>query len=434
MTRLDSPLKDRMIFNVGARRSGTWWLQRMVTAHPEVAAVPVETHLFSLGVHPLHERFHHGARESILPGFTYIGRDELLDATRDFCDRVFAQWMEGGVRFVAERTPLHVLHLDLIADVYPDAWVVHIIRDGRDVTRSLVSRHFGPATIEAAAGEWSASVQAGLRARGRERYIEVRYEDLLRDPEHQLRALYARLGLDSSREAVAAGLDEHRSAASVDPADPRVGAGKWRGALTAREFAAVERIAGDLLAELGYLEDARSSIQAERPSRRVLDKLAGGTRRTRQVVRRVRRLAAPFSDRSRESRTPAESQVLLSSLTNDVLACAHEARVGGLDELLDPSVVVEVVNLDDESHRRAAGAAGRAELARVLLGYAEMGGRQVKSELTAIPPTATAITSYELPDGTRTERVLVLTMRGERVGRLAFFELPVRRPESRTKG
>lgn len=47
-----SPLTDGMIFNVGSRRSGTFWLQRIVCAQPTVAGVPSETHLLSHGIAP----------------------------------------------------------------------------------------------------------------------------------------------------------------------------------------------------------------------------------------------------------------------------------------------------------------------------------------------------------------------------------------------
>ena len=49
----------QMIFNVGARRCGTYWLQRITCAHPAVAEVPSETYVFSHGIAPLMERFHH---------------------------------------------------------------------------------------------------------------------------------------------------------------------------------------------------------------------------------------------------------------------------------------------------------------------------------------------------------------------------------------
>jgi len=68
-----------MIFNVGSRRSGTFWLQRIVTAHPEVAAVPSETHLFSSGIAPLFECFQHSLRSSTKVGEIYVACDAASD-------------------------------------------------------------------------------------------------------------------------------------------------------------------------------------------------------------------------------------------------------------------------------------------------------------------------------------------------------------------
>jgi hypothetical protein len=140
VSREQSPLRGRMIFNVGSRRSGTFWLQRIVTAHPEVSAVGSETHLFSHGIAPLAERFHHAAMGSGQVGTTFIERDTLLDALRDFCDTVFAPMLEPGKTRLAERTPLHALHTGLIGDIYPDGRIVHIIRDGRAVATAPCSR------------------------------------------------------------------------------------------------------------------------------------------------------------------------------------------------------------------------------------------------------------------------------------------------------
>src|SRR5687768_11824026 len=108
MSRAHSPLHGRMIFNVGARRSGTFWLQRIVTSHPEVCAVPSETTLFSDGIAPLLRRFHHGARSRPQAGRLYLDRETLLDATRDFCDVALGAQLEEGARYLAERTAMHV--------------------------------------------------------------------------------------------------------------------------------------------------------------------------------------------------------------------------------------------------------------------------------------------------------------------------------------
>ena len=72
MSEIDnSPLAGQMIFSTGASRSGTYWLQRIVMAHPDVFGIPSKTLLFSHGMAPLLERFHHGARGSTELGAIY---------------------------------------------------------------------------------------------------------------------------------------------------------------------------------------------------------------------------------------------------------------------------------------------------------------------------------------------------------------------------
>jgi hypothetical protein len=141
----------------------------------------------------------------------------------------------------------------LIAEIYPDARFVHIIRDGRDVARSIVAQPWGPTTVKEAAKEWSSSVTAGHAAADElgERLLEVHYEDLLAEPRPGIERLYAHLGLDG-------GIDEALEAAgekaNIGRHDKRVGSGKWRDAWGRRERRDFEQEAGDLLRELGYDE------------------------------------------------------------------------------------------------------------------------------------------------------------------------------------
>ena len=247
-----------MVFNVGARRSGTYWLQRIVCAHPSVAEVPSETYVFSHGIAPLMERFQHEDRDSQQVGTVYADRERLLTAVRALCDTVFGEFAQSGESHVAERTPWHVHHLPLISEVYPDARFVHIVRDGRDVVRSLVAQPWGPASVREAAEEWRDSVTAGRAAASSlgDRLLEVRYEEMLADPRAGVARLYAHLGLEGA-------LDDALAAAghetNVGPHDARVGAGKWREGWKRRDLREFERVAGPLLRELGYAQGPGAS-------------------------------------------------------------------------------------------------------------------------------------------------------------------------------
>src|SRR4051794_8557731 len=167
MSRADSPLRGRVVFIVGARRSGTNWLERILTAHPAIVAMPTETYLFSHGIEPFSERFQHANPSAPSMGRTFMPREAFLDSVRDLVDRAFLETLERrdpSARYIAERTPWHASHLPLIADVYPDARVVNIVRDGRAVARSLLSMPWGPDTMEEAAAEWRDAIDDARRS------------------------------------------------------------------------------------------------------------------------------------------------------------------------------------------------------------------------------------------------------------------------------
>ena len=245
----------RMIFNVGARRSGTYWLQRITCAHPAVAEVPSETYVFSHGIAPLMERFHHDDPAYEEVGKVYAERAKVIGSIRNLCDTVFGEFARPGQTHAAERTPWHVYHVPLIAEVYPDATFVHIIRDGRDAARSITAQPWPPDTVGEAAEEWRSSVAAGRAAAADlgDRMLEVRYEEVLAEPEQAIRQIYAHHGLEGGLDQA---LEAAAAKANIGRQDRRVGAGKWRESWGRRELRDFEKVAGDLVRELGYDQGA----------------------------------------------------------------------------------------------------------------------------------------------------------------------------------
>ena len=297
MSRADSPLRDKVIFVVGARRSGTNWLQRAIAAHPDVVAAPSETFLIHALV-PLRDRFHHGSVDSPKTSRSYVHRDAMLDQMRALCDTVFVGLMDGldpkAKRFV-ERTPDHVRDLDLVAELYPDAHVVHIIRDGRDVVRSLLAQGWGPSEARDAALEWRSAIEsARASAPNLLRYHEVVYEQMLAEPATHVRDLYTTLGLRTSDAELETAFAEVGITYNADPASSGVGAEKWRTELDPHVLAVVDEAAGDLLAELGYPPSDGAGQRVERD--------AGGSAGRRRRARP--RPEAAFAQGRRTRRGP----------------------------------------------------------------------------------------------------------------------------------
>jgi hypothetical protein len=396
-----------MIFNVGSRRSGTFWLQRIVTAHPAVSAVGSETHLFSHGIAPLAERFHHAALGSAQVGSTFIERDALLDALRDFCDTVFAPMIEPGKERLAERTPLHALHTGLIADIYPDARIVHIIRDGRDVVRSLLAQQWGPENVAEGAREWRASIESARAGAHRDRYLEVRYEDLHADPVARIPELYRWLELPVDDAVIEHALAEAKVERNLDPKGTPAGSGKWRQVLTPDDLAAFEDVAGDVLYGLGY---ERAEALGSRPKG---TGLRGLLRRGTPAGLKDDGGLAPVSPQGEHAGNEVEAQRTIDALL-DAFHTAPE-RAGAM---LTDGATVRVVNGTEE---HAAGGDGARELLLGTLRADEaLRGRQLRGDVHPEPPLFTVLLSYDTPAG-RADRVLVARLDGDRVRELVLY-------------
>ena len=406
MSRAESPLRGRMIFNVGSRRSGTFWLQRIVTAHPEVSAVGSETHLFSHGIAPLAERFHHAALGSGQVGSTFIERDALLDALRDFCDAVFAPMIEPGKTRLAERTPLHSLHTDLIGDVYPDGRIVHIIRDGRDVVRSLLAQQWGPQNVADGAREWRAAIETARAGAHIDRYLELRYEDLHAEPALRISGLYHWLGLPVDDAILERALAEARVERNLDPRGTPAGSGKWRTLFTPEDLAAFEEVAGDLLYELGY-ERAEALGLRPRAGLRARFRRGGSDGLIADDG------LAPIAVAGEHAGEEVEAQRHIDALL-DAFHTAPE-RAG---ELLGDGATVRVV--DGGRERAAGGERARVLLVEALREDVAMRGRQLRGDVHPEPPLFTVMLRYDTPDG-GADRVLVARLDGDRVQELALY-------------
>lgn len=410
MARADSPLAERMVFVVGARRSGTNLVQRMLSAHPRVLAVPSETHLFSHGLKPLIDHIQTVAPRAASPGLTFMEPDELVDGLRDFCDRVFdglARALGGpGDCVIVERTPWHAYALDLITEVYPDATVVHIVRDGRDCARSLLSQDWGPSSMEEAAEEWRSSVEAARTSGPRARtYLEVRYEELIVAPEVEVARLYEGLGLPVSDGELTAALETAGVRFNVDSSAPEIGSGKWRTRLSDDDLMAFHEVAGELLGDLGYPSDleVRSPVVAA-PHRRT--GLRSSLQR-RKVSRQGRRARAVLQQLQ-------ASQQVLEAFASDVGDQRWDAVIAPLDDRV-------VVRVEGAEHWSAEGTAATVRFASLLKAHSALWSRRARWEIFAGVPHSTLVCWPAIGGGSSQHATFVLTIQGRTVTEVVFI-------------
>ena len=273
--------KSAPVFVLGCPRSGTTALYHMLLSAGNFAVYRAESHVFNI----LAPRFGHMRslqdREELMQHWlrSKLFRVSGLDAEA-IREKVIADCRNGGdflrtvmeaiarhqgVERWADCTPEHLLYIPEIKREIPQALIIHIIRDGRDVALSYVKQgwtypmpwdareHLGVAGLY-----WEWIVRRG-RQYGMslgEHYREVRFEDLVSQPRETLAQLsefvgqdldydqIQRAGIGSVREPNSSFADE--LGAQFNPV------ARWKTKMTGEEVAGFERLCGGFLKELGY--------------------------------------------------------------------------------------------------------------------------------------------------------------------------------------
>jgi hypothetical protein len=244
-----SPLADRAVFILGCFRSGTTWLEHLLLAHPFTCGLDGRESWVFEGLADLWSNITDG------PLANAVGPEAGALAERRYIDTLLTGFRDETRRaatHVVEKSPVHTDHLSQLAAVYPEAWYVNIVRDGRDVVRSLIEVDDGT-DAEAGARMWQRAVSNVQRdAPLLTRFREVRYEDVVNDPVGHATSLLHWIGLDVD-DGVRAEL-EQRAGHHVSRRNTsgRPGAGKWRHELTDLQVETIERIAGAELHAYGY--------------------------------------------------------------------------------------------------------------------------------------------------------------------------------------
>jgi hypothetical protein len=262
------PRLERPVFIIGAARSGTTFLGDCIGRLPEIT-------------------YHHEPPATKAAGrYVYTGEWGFRRARRFY--RMVFSWLvrvelDGHLRF-CEKTPTNAFLIPFLDRAFPGCQFVHIIRDGRDASASHMRKPwlradgvtgerepggylhgpFAPWWVEPgrerefeAVGDarrmawaWRRYTEVALRdgpPLGADRYHELRYESLVRDPHGEADRVSDFLGITraTSREVL------REAAGRVEPGS----IGNWRRSLSTQDLADIEAEAGDLLGRLGYRDE-----------------------------------------------------------------------------------------------------------------------------------------------------------------------------------
>jgi hypothetical protein len=297
-------LEREFLFVVGSPRSGTSWLQLMIAAHPSVCGT-TELRLYNKYTAPWLQAW---KEETPLKeeGRHYLGLPVLWTEAEfhgflmGFLERVYTKVIAAkpDATHILDKHPHYSEFVEDIRSFIPGARFIHVIRDGRDVAVSLAaaSRQMGWFARESLpdyGALWKNRLLAARKAKAfTGRYLEVRYEELSAAPAAVLKSVLGFCGLSAGDELVGAIVEQHKfenlkrsratAAAGVKAPEGHYRAGKvggWRQEFTGLQRYRFDRVAGDLLRELGYAEPG---WWAEGAHQRALLPLAAGARKLYQ--------------------------------------------------------------------------------------------------------------------------------------------------------
>jgi sulfotransferase family protein len=270
------------VFVLGSARSGTTLLYHMLLSSGGFAVYRAESHVYNLIVPRFGDLNDGENRRRLMKMWlrSHQYRVSGLDA-QQIEQKIMAECRSGGdfLRIVmeeiarkqgvdrwAESTPEHLLYLDQIKREFPNARVIHIIRDGRDVALSYVKQGWTHPLpwdkqdeLLVAGMYWKWIVRKG-RENGRQiapDYMEIHFEDLVNRPQEVLAKVSEfidhPLDYDKIQQSAIGSVSKPNTSFETNSGENGFNpVGRWKDKFSPEELARFEMLVGDLLEELGY--------------------------------------------------------------------------------------------------------------------------------------------------------------------------------------
>lgn len=285
---------DRPIFIVGCARSGTTLLAMMLHSHPRIAMPPESQFLMKL----YNNRANYGDlndpknRAAVAASIIdhkdskfldlqldkEVVRKKIIDGPPTIGSAAGIVFREYAARFGkprwGDKRPNYVGYIDPLLALFPDAQIIHIIRDGRDCVASLKRMKWWKHPFRYSVNKWIQAIEAGNAARQKlltDQYYELKYEDLVENPQKELRSLCQFLGeefnkvmLEPYKIAPLAvpkrKLESHLQQLTMEEISSKA-IGNWREELSKKEAALMEMMAEKQLNQYGYTPSSNQSVE-----------------------------------------------------------------------------------------------------------------------------------------------------------------------------
>jgi len=269
-------------FIIGFQRSGTTLLRVMLDNHPDIA-IPLDvTGLWARYYSKLHKYNYLHSKDDVIKLIKDLLKEERIKLWQtDFSVEEILQYVKGntyphviaafykaytyhkGKKYWGDKDPANMRYIHLINKWFPQSKIIHIIRDGRDACLSHLKQDFGYDNLLLCAEGWREEVfwcRIIGQLLGPSRYFELKFENLIANPEKELVSICNFLNIPYSNQMLYYYKNIEKSIPKckrhiwklIDKPPQKENKNLWKIKMSKGELICFEKRAGGLLKELGY--------------------------------------------------------------------------------------------------------------------------------------------------------------------------------------
>ncbi len=208
-------MQDKLILVLGSPRSGSTLLMRMLSSHSQIFSRP-EPHLLTplahLGYWDNVDRASFDQLQASQALHDFVsdlpeGEADYLDALRAYAEVMYGRMLATQDKpYFLDKTPAYALILPFIAKVFPKAHFIVLTRNPCSVWDSFAesfydgdyeaARDFNPILLR------YVPAMADFLRTASVPFLHVRYEDIVSEPEAQLKRIYEHVGVEHEPDTV----------------------------------------------------------------------------------------------------------------------------------------------------------------------------------------------------------------------------------------
>ena len=195
MNTLNLKHKPKIVFIVGCPRSGTTYLQKLLSSFENVYSGQ-ESDLIDQYLGPVLRGWNTTLNQnpearSAVGLSCYLKEVEFHTLFYNFAqgiiDKMFENYSFDDKSIFIEKTPSHALYINEINELFPEAKIINVIRNPKDTCLSLVNaskgwgKHWAPKNLDKASSMWLSHIKAVENAKNT-KVLNVKYEELVSSP------------------------------------------------------------------------------------------------------------------------------------------------------------------------------------------------------------------------------------------------------------